>query len=240
MNVGEIIGEALDYPGSNLKKVLGLGALIIISLLIIPIFLVYGYNLRVLKATIAGFDELPDFDEWGDMLIDGLKVFVVSVAYMLIPLIVIFSAVYLTNSNPTAGVIIAVIGIILAIIFGLVEQIAIAHMAFNDSLGAAFQIGEILNIISEIGWLKYIIWVIGVAIVVLGTLNLALFIIYVIIISSILTFGITAIAQILSGIMATAAFIMILIIILLILYLFVIPYLQLFYYRALGRLYTNK
>lgn len=214
MNVGEIIGEALDYPGSNLKKVLGLGALIIISLLIIPIFLVYGYNLRVLKATIAGFDELPDFDEWGDMLIDGLKVFVVSVAYMLIPLIVIFSAVYLTNSNPTAGVIIAVIGIILAIIFGLVEQIAIAHMAFNDSLGAAFQIGEILNIISEIGWVDYVIWYI--AVIIIGGIGfVASFIIGIIpLIGPIISFVLTAIL--------------------------LEPYLNLFYYRAIGLRYAYE
>lgn len=63
MKVGEIVGEALDYPGTDLKKVVTLGALIILSFLIIPMFLVYGYWLRVLKATIAGFDELPDFDE---------------------------------------------------------------------------------------------------------------------------------------------------------------------------------
>jgi len=240
MNIGEIIGEALDYPGSNLKKVIGLGVLIIISFLIIPIFLVYGYNLRVLKATIAGFDELPDFDEWGDMFIDGLKVFVVGIVYMIIPLIVMFTAIYLINSNLTTGLIIAVIGVILTIIFGLIEQVAIAHMAFNDSLGAAFQIGEILNIISEIGWLKYIIWVIGVAIVFLGTLNLALFMVYIILIPVILTLGISAITQIISGAIATAGFIIILIILALLLFLFVIPYLQLFYYRALGRLYTNK
>jgi len=89
MKVGEIVGEALDYPGSDLNKVLILGILNLISFLIIPVFLVVGYNLRVLKATIAGFDELPEFDEWGEMFIDGVKVFVVTIAYMIIPLIII-------------------------------------------------------------------------------------------------------------------------------------------------------
>ncbi|KUK00869.1 MAG: Uncharacterized protein XD44_1061, partial [Methanobacteriaceae archaeon 41_258] len=103
MKVGEIVGEALDYPGSDLNKVLILGILNLISFLIIPVFLVVGYNLRVLKATIAGFDELPDFDEWGDMLIDGLKVLVVGIVYMLIPIIIIFGGVFLANANPTAG-----------------------------------------------------------------------------------------------------------------------------------------
>ncbi|MBC7118967.1 MAG: DUF4013 domain-containing protein [Methanobacteriaceae archaeon] len=238
MKVGEIVGEALDYPGTNLKKVLILGILNIISFLIIPIFLVLGYNLRVLKATIAGFDELPDFDEWGDMLIDGLKVLVVGIVYMLIPIILVFGGVFLANTNPTAGIIVGVIGVILAIIFGLVEQIAIAHMAFNDRLGAAFQVGEILNVISEISWIKYIIWIIGVAIIQLGALNVTLLAFYIILIPAILAFG-AAIAQIASEIL-TAGFIIVVIILLLILYLFVIPYLQIFYARALGRLYADR
>ena len=239
MKVGEIVGEALDYPGTNLKKVLILGILNIISFLIIPIFLVLGYNLRVLKATIAGFDELPDFDEWGDMLIDGLKVLVVGIVYMLIPIIIVFGGVFLANTNPTAGIIVGVIGIILAIIFGLVEQIAIAHMAFNDRLRAAFQVGEILNVISEISWIKYIIWIIGVAIIQLGALNVTLLAFYIILIPAILAFGAAAIAQIASEIL-TAGFIIVVIILGLILYLFVIPYLQIFYARALGRLYADR
>jgi len=72
--------------------------LILISFLITPVFLVYGYYL-VLKVTVAGFDELPDFDEWGDMLIDGLKVLIVGIVYML-PVIIIFGGVSLVKANP--------------------------------------------------------------------------------------------------------------------------------------------
>ncbi|HOK72223.1 MAG TPA: DUF4013 domain-containing protein [Methanothermobacter sp.] len=239
MNVGEIVGEALDYPGSNLKKVLTLGILIIISFLIIPIFLVYGYILRVIKATVAGFDELPDFDEWGDMLIDGLKVFVVAIVYMIIPVIILIASYFLAMSNPIVALIGIVIGGILAIIFGLLLAIAIAHMAFNDSLGAAFSIGEILNVISEISWLKYIIWIIGVTIINTGAYSVTMGVLNIILLPIAGLFGIAAITQMTPEI-ASAGFILVLIIMLLVFGLFVVPYLLIFCARALGRLYSDR
>ncbi|WP_370511820.1 DUF4013 domain-containing protein [Methanothermobacter sp. KEPCO-1] len=39
-------------------------------------------------------------------------------------------------------------------------------MAYNDSeLGAAFRFGEILNVISQIGWIDYIIWYIVIGLI---------------------------------------------------------------------------
>lgn len=180
MDIGEIVNDAIRYPSSDWKKVIILGVLIIASILILPVFLVMGYGFRALKASIAGFDELPEFDEWGEMFVDGLKVFVVQIAYMIVPLIIIFAGVLgsFTMVSPDTGVITnptaftglvggtTIIGIILAIILGLIATIAIAHMAYNDSeLGAAFRFSEILDVISQIGWLDYIIWYIVVGLI---------------------------------------------------------------------------
>ncbi|MEM4526040.1 MAG: DUF4013 domain-containing protein [Methanothermobacter sp.] len=239
MKVGEILGEALDYPGTNLRKVVTLGALTILSFLIIPLFFVVGYLLRVLKATIAGFDELPDFDEWGEMFIDGLKVLIVTIVYMIIPGILYLGGSYIIGSNPIAGIILMIIGIIIAVIFGLLWQIAIAHMAFNDKLGAAFQIGKILNIISEITWIKYIIWIIGVAIIQFGAMSISLLILFIIFAPIMVAFGLLALTQ-LSSLAGSSMFIVIGIISALIIYLFVVPYIAIFYYRALGRLYADR
>ncbi|WP_321211128.1 DUF4013 domain-containing protein [Methanothermobacter sp. DP] len=151
----------------------------IASVLIIPLFLVMGYGFRALKASIAGFDELPEFDEWGEMFVDGLKVFVVQIVYMIVPLIIIFAGTFGSPAmvspagaipEPTSftGLLggTAIIGVILAIILGLIETIAIAHMAYNDSdLGAAFRFSEILDVISQIGWIDYIIWYIVVGLI---------------------------------------------------------------------------
>ncbi|MGB9838519.1 DUF4013 domain-containing protein [Methanothermobacter sp.] len=178
MDIGEIVNDAIRYPSSDWKKVIILGVLMIASVLIIPLFLVMGYGFRALKASIAGFDELPEFDEWGEMFVDGLKVFVVQIAYMIVPLIIIFAGTFgsLAMVSPTGipdttsftGLLggTVIIGVILAIILGLIETIAIAHMAYNDSeLGAAFRFSEILDVISQIGWIDYIIWYIVVGLI---------------------------------------------------------------------------
>jgi hypothetical protein len=173
MEIGEIISDAVKYPSSNWKKVLILGVFFILSFVIIGVFLVLGYFLRILKSTIAGVDELPEFDDWGDMFVDGLKVLVVYIVYLLIPGIVIVAGVFTsiaslaaTNTSiytaPTSffaliGVT-GIIGYILALIFALFAYIAVANMAYYDEIEAAFRFSEILDKIKMIGWGKYIIW----------------------------------------------------------------------------------
>jgi hypothetical protein len=181
MEIGEIINDALKYPTSNWTKVFILGVIFVASFLIIPIFLAIGYLFRVIKATFAGIDELPDFDNLGEMFVDGLKVFVVGVAYA-IPLIIIsaiISAIFGIhyNSAVNAGTFTGfnvfvlatayIIYLVIAIIIGLIEYMAIANMAlYEGDLGAAFKFNEVLDRIARIGWGKYIIWYI--VMVVLG------------------------------------------------------------------------
>ncbi|MDP3485323.1 MAG: DUF4013 domain-containing protein [Methanobacteriaceae archaeon] len=225
MDIGEIVSDSIKYPLSDLKKVLILGFMFLISFLIVPIFLVMGYGFRALKASIAGAEELPEYDEWGEMFVDGLKVFVVQFVYFLIPALIIIIGSWAsiaalaaasttgTMTDPTAfiGIIsgTVLIGGIVAIILGLIATIALANMAYNDSeIGAAFRFGEIMNIISQIGWVDYIIW-------------------YVVIII------ISMIIGIISGVIQIIPIIGTLVAILVI-----VPYAQLFFYRALALLYA--
>jgi len=171
MDIGEIISDSIKYPSSGWGKVLILGVIMIASILIVPIFLVYGYVFRIIKATLAGMDELPDFDEIGDMFVDGLKIFVVAIVYAipvyiiaLILNMIIGASVDVTTTATTLdaamfwGILASnIVFAIIAIIVGLIEIIAIANMAYNDGeLGAAFRFSEIMDIIANIGWGKYI------------------------------------------------------------------------------------
>lgn len=175
MDIGEIIGDSFNYSIQDWKKVIILGIITIISFLIIPIFLVYGYVLRILKATIAGSDELPEFDEWGDMFVDGLKVFLVSLIYFIVPAIIILAGMWtvmipfmsmsgsdLSVASTAAFALfsgIALVGLLLMIIIYVIYAIAIANMAYYDGeIAAAFRFNEILDHISRIGWVNYIIW----------------------------------------------------------------------------------
>ncbi|HOI40227.1 MAG TPA: DUF4013 domain-containing protein [Methanobacterium sp.] len=172
MEIGEIISDSIRFPSRDWTKILILGILFLTSfIIIIPIFLVMGYCFRILKSSIAGFSELPDFDMLGEMFVDGLNVFIVTLVYFLIPIVVIIiggwtsiASVSITGmADPTIFIAllggISLIGVVLAIVFGLMAIIAIANMALYDSeLGAAFRFGEILEQIAMIGWGKYLVW----------------------------------------------------------------------------------
>ncbi len=177
MNISDIISDSIKYPSSDWSKVLILGVIFIASILVVPILLVYGYLFRVIKATLAGLDELPEFDEIGEMFVDGLKIFVVGIVYAIPVAIISWIVGLITGTGmgtTTAGLGPAMIGafmasnmilIIVAIIIGLVEVVAIVNMAYyNGDLGAAFRFSEILDRIAQIGWGKYIVTYIVIAI----------------------------------------------------------------------------
>jgi len=189
MDIGDIVSNSVKYPSSDWTKVLILGIMFVIvfignvlspytfgiSLILVLAWIpIAGYTFRILKSTFAGFDELPEFDEFGELIIDGIKVAIVSIVYLIIPAIVIGISVFssitsLGNSgtitDPTAFIGLlggtVIIGLVLAVIFGIFQIIAIANMAlYEGELGAAFRFSEILERISMIGWENYIIWLI--------------------------------------------------------------------------------
>lgn len=82
-----MFGEALRFPiagDSALKNLLIGGVLGLLGFLLVPAFFVQGYLVRVLRVAVDGGDEPPVFDEWGDLLVDGLKLFVVTLAYFIV------------------------------------------------------------------------------------------------------------------------------------------------------------
>jgi hypothetical protein len=167
MEIGEIISDSIKYPSAAWTKILILGVI-----LIIPIvnFIGLGYLFRIIKATFAGIDELPDFDEVGELFIDGIKIFIVSLIYA-IPVIIIALIIsmligfgYQNTTTFSSFDMFAIFAgysvyIIVAIIIGLIEFMAIANMAlYEGELGAAFKFSEVMDRIAMIGWGKYLAW----------------------------------------------------------------------------------
>ena len=171
MNIGENISDSLQYPIKDWVKLLILGIIMIIP---IVDFIGLGYYLRIIQSTLAGLDELPDFDNVGELFIDGIKLLIVSIIYAIIP--AIFYALGFVFAGPatitTTGtsyfympaftgisLVFFVIAIILAIIISLFAYMGIANMAYyNGELGAALRYHEILDRIATIGWGNYILW----------------------------------------------------------------------------------
>ena len=194
----KMILSSVKYSSENWMKIIALGfisliALIGISNIFLSFFLIIGfipagYLLRILKTSFNGSDELPIFNEWMKMFIDGFKVVMVIIIYA-IPVIII-ALISNINQLPTISAISALylwgivtgsnLQIILFFIIGFIELIGIANMALYDGeFKAAFNFSEIRQRISMINWKRYlayyiIIWIIGVITVFISTVTLTL------------------------------------------------------------------
>ena len=128
MTLGTIVDDIIRYPLSNWKKYLILGIIFLAGVVvyitrfygsivitnniiiiwflgIIAFFLVTltrGYTLRIIKSSVNGSSALPVFNNWIDMFVDGIKMFIVTIVYQ-IPaiLIILVFAVLSFTSNPS-------------------------------------------------------------------------------------------------------------------------------------------
>lgn len=91
--------DALRFPWTGEKKVETLlvgGVLSLLGFLFVPLLFVYGYLVRVVRQVAAGdTDRPPVFDEWGDLLVDGVVAFAISLVYLLVPAIAVAVAAFL-------------------------------------------------------------------------------------------------------------------------------------------------
>jgi hypothetical protein len=155
MSIGVIISDSLKYPFSNIKRAFGLLLLFLGSFLIIPAFLALGYNIRIIKNTINGSNELPQFNEWGNMFTDGLKYFGVSLIFFIIPIILLFVIPWILEMYfgifQIANYLLSnVIGLLITLPFELVYIMAWGNMAHEGRFGAAFEFNRIFGFIGKI------------------------------------------------------------------------------------------
>ena len=121
MAIKEIVIDSLKYPLSDWKKILTLGIIIfaislarssdylgvtnvvIYRLFIIAGFIigffVNGYLFRILKSSLDDVNELPKFDNWIEMLRDGLKIYLVALVYILPAILILLHSMFLMTSS---------------------------------------------------------------------------------------------------------------------------------------------
>lgn len=194
-----VFEAALRYPTNGetaVERLLIGGVLILLSVFVLPIFLVYGYLVRSLAAVAAGDEEPPAFDEWAELFVDGLKVFVVGFVYGIVPValaVAFFVPVSVTTavaSDRPSGVLtgVGVLAFFVLLVIGLavayVIMAALSHFAVEGRFGAAFEFGAIGRFATSESYvvaivlaivLQVIVSAVIVAVVVF-TLGLALFV----------------------------------------------------------------
>lgn len=149
MKIKKIIWDSMVYPFSNLKNVIILGIFCIIPIIGIPF--VFGYSFRVIESTLSSHNELPAFDELGEMFVDGLKVLLVGFVYISLPIILfgVFNVAtknaYFSDMYGMLIIMTAVILAIFAILLSSLAFIALGNMAKDDKMASAFKYKEIVE-----------------------------------------------------------------------------------------------
>ncbi len=155
------IVETVKFPANDvewIKKIL-IGGL----LMLIPIvnFITLGYYIKTMRGGIDGNSSLPEWDDWGNLFVKGLLVVIVVFIYMLIPLAVMFlsiggaaiSSIASNDMSPASiGTIIggSLVSVVLMFIVCLLLPMALSIYAKEDSIVAAFKIGETLSRIKSV------------------------------------------------------------------------------------------
>ncbi|WP_396612350.1 DUF4013 domain-containing protein [Haloferax sp. S1W] len=177
------------------------GVLSLLSILIIPAFILQGYYVRAMQAAASGDESAPSFTDWGGLLVDGLKLLVVMFGWSLLIVVpmFLFSIVMGVGSTfvsqaasapgaapSTAGSlgfgILGMVGMLLvfglSLVVGYLAPAASANFAINGTLGAGFDIRTILS--GALTGEYAIAWLLAVIVaVVLGTIGSLLTIILV-------------------------------------------------------------
>ena len=185
MSLTEIISNAISYPFSDIGKFLMVGVLVllaglssfiapfgiennsILALIIVIIALIFaivlsGYNVDVIKNGIDNIDEIPSIDFMKN-LVNGLKTLVIGIVYFIIPIIIMLILGIITGAIgagldhlAAAMGVTSIIAAIVFILFAIFEIVALARFADTGELGAAFNIGDVVEDAKRVGILKII------------------------------------------------------------------------------------
>ena len=239
----DIYKDSLEYSAKDWKTLIILGIFAFFSFLLLPIFIITGYNYRVIDTAahgiINGRDPLPGFDDIVAMFVDGVKFVIVQILYLIVPVIVflIFAIIasYMSGAASAALMIIgSLASFVLLVLACLMSQMGLCHMAYNDgAFTKAFALREIKEVIDEIGWFESILTYLGLIIITIVLSTVVTVLIGVVF----LVFGFSGFAL---GADATGVFVLGAMVNSAVSMFIVGPYLSIFNARSIGLLYSMQ
>lgn len=153
------------------------GVLSFFSFLLLPVFILTGYWVRVLEKTGAGDEEPPEFTEWGDLFVKGVVGTVIGLAYAIVPTVlytvVVFGLVGVgAGIGGDGGGLIAGIGLMtmfaiipLMLLIYYIVPAGLTNYAREGSIEAAFDIGAIKPVLLSGEYLMATLFPMAVAVV---------------------------------------------------------------------------
>ena len=176
MDSGKIIEDSFGYAKEGLAGKWEKWILLIFTCLLFPLYL--GYLIRVFR----GANPSPQFDDWGHMFFDGVKLFIVALIYAIPALIlsfVLFGSADMIRASVNPG---TIGGLIIAILIGAIILVIVAistwliaitagvRFARTGNMGEAFNFEAIFTHIGKIGWMNYLI---ALLMVLIALINIA-------------------------------------------------------------------
>ncbi len=175
MEFGNVIGQSIEYTKEGLVGkwgrwivLIALSLIQILTLFIVPLYT--GYLVRV----YGGAQPAPKLDQWGKLFVDGWKLNIIGLIYM-IPAIIVFIifggfavlgaiASEAAGGDPAAATAAAfsliggiLIALIVALIISIIATFGMLRFAHTESFGQAFAFGAIFEHIGKIGWGTWIV-----------------------------------------------------------------------------------
>lgn len=164
MDINEALVFATKDPDWIKKFVIG-ALMAILSFLIIPLFFLIGYMVRITRNVMDGVEySLPEWDDWGGLLKDGLYLTVAMFVYSLPFLLLMCCAFLFTALGSSAGgdtgdflagvgaltiFAVACLGLIWMLLLLVIGPVIVIQYARLDDLSACFQFREIMDLTQE-------------------------------------------------------------------------------------------
>ena len=174
MDIGKAFTFVFEDKDWIPKVLIGIGILVaglVLSWLVIPAIvaglLVGGYSLEITRRVIRGDSEvLPAWEDWGQLIIDGLQVALIGLVYALpIIILAIFVSVpmevmadyaatrsglgFVEMLSVFVSVALSCFNFLWAIVISLVLPAAIGRFAAEGELSSAFRFGEIIALVRD-------------------------------------------------------------------------------------------
>lgn len=178
MDIGKSFGYVFD-DDQWITKLLIAAAILALGLLfswmlLIPLILagllLGGYGIEITRRVInSASPVLPEWDNWGELLIDGVKAWVIGVIYAL-PIIIIGLCLSLPIGiaaedaeavSSGLGAFMSCLNLLWGIVMGLLLPAAIALFVARGEVSAAFRFGDVINLVRENFGTYLIVLVIG-------------------------------------------------------------------------------
>lgn len=131
-----------------------------IILIVIPISIILnGYLIRIIESTLEGSDEFPAFSDLKKLIIDGIKFIIVSTIYGM-PLFVgaVVAWGFLTLDPNSMNYVSFLVSLIVGFIVNIIFLMGLSNMVHEKTIFGAFQFRKIINLINDVGWKRYMIY----------------------------------------------------------------------------------